>query len=330
MKFNEFVKENKRVIGLLLAFIIGIELFLVIDSHKNSPYIFQDGKLVALDCSNIKSGGIPIEVEVNNGGVNIKKVASIKIGKNRVDNKKNRVNSNNNDAQVENAKYNLYKVIKDLNEGNYSSNSKIILPRELNDGTRINWHRSNDTSKFYLPLLLPLLIYFAYRSKADKEKAIKAKQKNTVLCNLPTFNNQLILMLDSGLVLSDALDRIVKGYEEIENPNYFQGLLISMKEDCRLKNINSLSQLKLISNELGIREFSRLVNTLSENEYRGIDVKDSLTAEASLLWSSRRRNAEELGKKAEIKLAFPMTLYLIVLIVITALPAMMNVKGGLL
>ena len=51
--------------------------------------------------------------------------------------------------------------------------------------------------------------------KSDKRKE-EQKRREEILRNLPTFLNQLLLLLSSGVILEDALVRIAIGYSNFE------------------------------------------------------------------------------------------------------------------
>ena len=66
---------------------------------------------------------------------------------------------------------------------------------------------------------------------------------------------------------------------------------------------------------------------LTENQYRGIDLRSKLKSEGEFLWEQRKKIAEEKGKLAETKMTLPLAVLLAVLILITAAPAVLQVKG---
>lgn len=331
MRFDEFVKENRKRIIILSCLLVILEVLLIVEENLSSPYIFHSGKVVAIDYRKVKGKSVPINVKAVKGSASVEKSTVLNLGdKNKKSGKrkeKSNVKKSNEDAEI--ARYNISKTTKEIEHEDFDKNI-IALPDKLEDGTTLSWKKSVNGSKYILPFLLPVLVYYMYRGKLDKIKKEKEMKKISVVCELPSFNNQLILLLDTGLVLTDAMDRIIDGYNRANNKDFFQSLMVQIGANSKSKNVSVFAEMQLQASNLGIRDFSRLANILMENQYRGIDIKESLTEEAEVLWNNRRRNAEELGKKAEIKLAFPMALYLIVLIAITALPAMMNVKGGLL
>ena len=80
--------------------------------------------------------------------------------------------------------------------------------------------------------------------------------------------------------------------------------------------------------EIGVSEFSRLAGVIQDNQLLGTDISDKLRNEGEILWDLRKRNAEERGRLAETKLTLPLAILLMVLVLVTAAPAMIQVQGG--
>ena len=74
-----------------------------------------------------------------------------------------------------------------------------------------------------------------------------------------------------------------------------------------------------------VKELIRIAAILTENEKRGSDVVDSLARESRYLWDERKIVAKEQGKSIDARMSYPLGLLLILLIVITMAPAMMNI-----
>ena len=73
-----------------------------------------------------------------------------------------------------------------------------------------------------------------------------------------------------------------------------------------------------------VKELIRIASILTENEKRGSDVIDSLSRESRYLWDERKTVARESGKMIDTKMAYPLGLLLILLIVITMAPALLG------
>ena len=113
-------------------------------------------------------------------------------------------------------------------------------------------------------------------------------------------------------------------YEDSSSEDYFKNIIIEIKNQCENTSDNTINALVNKSKELRIRELSRLSGILENGQRKGIDLTSKLELESELLWSERKNHAEVKGRAAEVKLSFPLAILLIVLIVITAAPAMME------
>lgn len=158
------------------------------------------------------------------------------------------------------------------------------------------------------------------RKKNDK-KVLRAG----ILKGLPRFTNQLLLMMNAGMILSDAFNRICSSYEIIpsEERSEFENSLI---ETRRMNEGRKLSTAKLITEfaaRYGVKELMRIATILTENERRGSDVVENLSRESQYLWENRIIIAKERGKMIDTKMAYPLGMLLILLIVITMAPAML-------
>ena len=68
----------------------------------------------------------------------------------------------------------------------------------------------------------------------------------------------------------------------------------------------------------------RISNIINDNISKGSGLTDKLQSECETLWLARKRNSEERGRLAETKLTLPLTLFLLVLVVITVSPALLE------
>ena len=74
----------------------------------------------------------------------------------------------------------------------------------------------------------------------------------------------------------------------------------------------------------GSRELMRISNIISDNISKGAELTDKLQSESEALWLSRKSDSEERGRLAETKLTMPLTVFLLVLVVVTVSPALLE------
>ncbi|MBQ3184719.1 MAG: hypothetical protein IJB54_01905, partial [Firmicutes bacterium] len=65
-------------------------------------------------------------------------------------------------------------------------------------------------------------------------------------------------------------------------------------------------------------------NIIEDNVNKGTELTGKLRSESDMLWMDRKKKCEEMGRLAETKLTLPLMLFLIVLIVITVAPALLE------
>ena len=93
---------------------------------------------------------------------------------------------------------------------------------------------------------------------------------------------------------------------------------------CTTTNASMHVEFRKMAKESGIRELMRVSNIISDNIRKGVELTGKLQAESELLWISRKKSCEEKGRLAETKLTLPLMIFLMVLIIITVAPALME------
>ena len=208
----------------------------------------------------------------------------------------------------------------------YSREKKIRLPSELPDGTAVRWlgaRQSTGSVIVIIPLMyVSLVILMAANSiKPDKTAA---EERRSIMRGLPRFCNQLYLMMNAGLILSDAFDTISTGYESNKNCSSFERDLVELRDATDGHRISTAQVINEYAVKHDVKELIRIAAILTENEKRGSDVVESLERESKYLWDERKTVARESGKAIDTKMSYPLGLLLILLIVITMAPALMN------
>ncbi|MBR2673904.1 MAG: hypothetical protein IKE52_00375 [Mogibacterium sp.] len=235
------------------------------------------------------------------------------------------------DAEIDAA---LDSAISDIE---YSKSRKISLPTELDDGTEIVWTpliKKDYSALILIPAIYIGLLVLIIRSRGEKEEAEERVRRQSILRGLPRFCNQLFLMMNAGMILSDAFDRITSAYSlgiETEGEgnsdkcgNYFERELVMINMKNRDKRESTAGIINEFAVKNDVKEMIRIATILKENEKRGSDVIESLSRESRYLWDERKTVAREKGKMIDTKMSYPLGILLILLIVITMAPAMLS------
>ena len=160
----------------------------------------------------------------------------------------------------------------------------------------------------------------------EKDRKKEAEREEDIIRALPTFINQLLLLLSSGMVLQEALATIAVRYgsEKTEKVSYFRLSVYELYLGCEKNGQDFLQAFCDFSRGTRVRELTRLARILMDGRRRGSDLWDKLAEEGESLWAERRRRAGEKIRLAESKMSFPLALMMIALIIITAAPAMLQ------
>jgi hypothetical protein len=240
--------------------------------------------------------------------------------------------------------YEMRSVIGSLNDD--QSAKRVSLPEHLRTGEKVTWtsERKNNTAVIAFGMILLAVIIYVRR--LDPLEKIRLQQQDSVRRQLPEFINRLVLLLGAGLVLSTAFEKIVEENLEANgrSSNEWQSdqrQSDERKEDyfyqcmgdiyARIKETNgSLAKefRAFARSGLGLgegdRELMRISNIISDNISKGVELADKLQSESEMLWLSRKRSSEERGRLAETKLTLPLTVFLLVLVVVTVSPALLE------
>ena len=109
-----------------------------------------------------------------------------------------------------------------LTEIEYSDEESVILPESLSDGTPVTWtaRKQEDRSGIIIvPFLYLAIIAAAVKTGIDKQTDGENTARREIMKGLPRFCNQLFLMMNAGMILSDAFERICLSYAEYGEEN---------------------------------------------------------------------------------------------------------------
>ena len=215
-----------------------------------------------------------------------------------------------------------------ISEIEYSKGRVIELPLTLPDGTAISWavsDRRDDSLIMIIAAVYIGLIALMIAGTGGRDKTAD-QTRMAILRGLPRFCNQLFLMMNAGLILSDAFDTITGSYSMYEEKDLsiFERELAQLGESTDGHRISTAEVISEYAVKHDVKELIRIASILTENEKRGSDVVESLARESRYLWDERKTVARESGKMIDTKMAYPLGLLLILLIVITMAPALLN------
>ncbi|MBR0456711.1 MAG: type II secretion system F family protein [Firmicutes bacterium] len=230
--------------------------------------------------------------------------------------------------------YEMRSVIGSLNDD--QSAKRVSLPDQLRTGEKITWTSEKKTNTAVIAFGMMLLAVLIYVRRLDPLEKIRLQQQDSVRRQLPEFINRLVLLLGAGLVLSSAFEKIVEenlssnGFQsDGRRDDYFYHCMGDIYARIKETNGSLAKEFRAFARSgLGLgegdRELMRISNIISDNISKGVELADKLQSESEMLWLSRKRSSEERGRLAETKLTLPLTVFLLVLVVVTVSPALLE------
>ncbi len=174
--------------------------------------------------------------------------------------------------------------------------------------------------------LAVVMLWMLYKGRFYTVEKEEKRARESIIRELPQFINKMILLISAGVVLHTAFLKIVDDYEKSgKHGSYFYMQLTQIGRAVRETNGSLCQELQQFAKRSGVKELIRISNILSDNLNKGADLSEKLKQENSLLWLARKQQSEEKGRLAETKLTLPLMILLLVLIMMTIAPAMMEI-----
>ncbi len=175
---------------------------------------------------------------------------------------------------------------------------------------------NGDITIFIVGLIFTVILPFAMVNKlANQEK----QRKEEILIELPEVVNKIILLVNAGETIQQALIRCVTTTNDPNSP-----LIKELTETVNRMVSNEPFQQVLndLSKKCGIQEISIFTTTILLN-YRkgGNDLILALRELSHDLWEKRKAISKTKGEEASSKLVFPLILIFVVVMVIVGFPA---------
>lgn len=221
-------------------------------------------------------------------------------------------------------KMRIERVMRYLNDND--TGSYLILPKTI-EGQKVKWYAPKKRSALLISIIMLIAVFILLSNKySDVDKNIKRK-KLEIERDFPDFISKLVLLLNAGLIVQIALEKISADYMKYnkigDKRPLYEELTVALN-NVNESNTTLVLELRNFAIRCKVKEIMRFVSIVNENIHMGSDLIDKLQSEADQTWRNRKNKAEELGRLAETKLTFPLVILLIVLITIIITPAMME------
>lgn len=325
-------KARKSIIAVLAAGALLIATDMVLSSQGQSAGIVESGGSIYIvrPAEDQNPGHLVLKAEVSDGDKVIEKKIDLTMDPYEKESSEEKQDDGDGEAagkrNREAVEMELRGIASELNSD--KAVKKVKLPDSLASGEQISWEvedksGSNGIAIMAVTVLTAFCIYKKRFSVLEQQRRL---QRESVMRQLPEFVNRLVLLLNAGLVLTSAFEKSVEEsfVEDSKGDDYFYGKLREIYVLCTTTNASMHVEFRKMAKESGIRELMRVSNIISDNIRKGVKLTGKLQAESELLWISRKKSCEEKGRLAETKLTLPLMIFLMVLIIITAAPALME------
>lgn len=320
--------EKKAVKRILITAVIGLVLILVdfmVSSASHGIDLLQTDKglyMLRPEKGEEKGHG-SFRVTVRDGTNTFEKKVSIALDSygTRNEEKQSQTEDESDEDRIGRE---LSGIVSGFNDDN--SQRRVLLPGKLKSGESLVWEQ--ESGRNTVPILAVCILVMAalYKNRFRVLEKKKQEEQDSVIRQLPEFVNRLVLLLNAGLVLSTAFERSVEESRTLSDTgeDYFYTKLQEIYMRVKTSNGSMHRELREFARSSGIKELIRVANIISDNVSKGTGLTEKLQAESEILWMNRKKNCEERGKLAETKLTLPLVIFLLVLIVITIAPALLE------
>ena len=181
-------------------------------------------------------------------------------------------------------------------------------------------------TQFQGVFLLYVLIIFGVLVISDDIKLNNKvkKRRLEIQMEFPDFINKLTLLLNAGLTMSKAWEKISVDCDK-EGDFYAEvnKTVIEIKSGK-----NEAEVFSQFAKRVKTPEISRLMSSIVQNTKRGgNNLVLSLRLQSNECWEMRKNAIKRLGEEASTKLLFPMMIMFFAIIIIVVTPAIISMQG---
>jgi tight adherence protein C len=153
-----------------------------------------------------------------------------------------------------------------------------------------------------------------------------SKRKKAIRRSMPDAIDLLVICVDAGLGLDQALLRVGKELELSHREIYEEFTLVHLEQRAGKMRLDAWRSL---ADRTKIEEFNAFVSMLVQSDRFGTPIVKALGRFSEELRLKRRQHAEEAASKTKIKIIFPLVLFIFPCIFIVLLaPALLAIAQG--
>ena len=197
-----------------------------------------------------------------------------------------------------------------------------VLPDRSPFGASADWSLPGEGLPWEVIALLLLGVTGLVFSRTDALKKRLRREKSAFEREIPGMSLQMILLLDAGLTVEGAFQRLIRENRDSDNPLY--RAFASLDEESRATNLPFVNALYVYARQSGIRDLIRFASLALDCSGMGSELAEKLDRERQQLWKGGVNQAKARAREAETKLCLPLMILLLVLVVIAVAPALLE------
>lgn len=173
----------------------------------------------------------------------------------------------------------------------------------------------------YLAVMLALLMIVEDTRLKNRVKLRRLE----IQLEFPNFINKLTLLLNAGMTMSKAWEKISS--DRTGSRSTFYKEVDKTVSDLKAGK-NEAEAYSQFAKRVKVPEISRLMSTILQNTKRGgTDLVLSMRLQSNECWEMRKNAVRRLGEEASTKLLFPMMIMFFAILIIVVTPAILSMQG---
>lgn len=173
----------------------------------------------------------------------------------------------------------------------------------------------------YLAAMLALLMIVEDTRLKNRVKLRRLE----IQLEFPNFINKLTLLLNAGMTMSKAWEKISS--DRTGSRSTFYKEVDKTVSDLKAGK-NEAEAYSQFAKRVKVPEISRLMSTILQNTKRGgTDLVLSMRLQSNECWEMRKNAVRRLGEEASTKLLFPMMIMFFAILIIVVTPAILSMQG---
>lgn len=217
-------------------------------------------------------------------------------------------------------------ILKELESQRYEK--EVSLPK-LVDGRNLSYKQPYRSDCPTMVILGVLIIFLAVMSSEEQLKVKVKKREAQMLLDYSGIVSKLTLLVDCGLTVKGAWERIVMEYNskiqgnKVEKRYAYEEMQLIW--NLQQNGTPELQTYRIFAKRCRVSSYIKLGSLLEQNLRRGTQrLKLILEEESEHAYGQRRLLVKKMGEEAGTKLLGPMMLMFVILLVLIFVPAILS------